>query len=80
VNTAFLVIGQIPVSFNNTAVPLKDIPSVGYMNTNRSKSITLFISRPRVNAPSSFALSCHPSGITGSNRSKLIISSFILSV
>jgi hypothetical protein len=39
-----------PVSFNNSAVPLKDFPSVRYMNTSRSKSIAFFISRPRVNA------------------------------
>jgi protein FrlC len=38
------------------------------MNTSRSKSTASFISRLRTNAPSSFALSSQPGGITDSNR------------
>jgi hypothetical protein len=38
------------------------------MNTSRNKSTASFISRLRTNAPSSFAFSSQPGGITDSNR------------
>jgi hypothetical protein len=50
VNTAFLLIERIPLSYNNAAVPPNDFPSVRYKHT-RDNSRGVLISRPRVKAP-----------------------------